>query len=407
MKEKERSLGSRILRRFRSAPAQSMVEFAIALPILLLLVFGIVEFGRLLQAWLALENGARFGIRYAVTGEFNPQYCDEAAAALSLTAVDPDHDCVVVAATGATNAQRELARDQTQLLQDWARMPSIRDAAMSGASGIAYDEAVSGNYLQYLATPGNTFNANYRGDPSQPGFFYISICSNRHVTPTSGTDDNTKHFYTQQAEFDPFYFPGFTDNNHLFFPTVCTLYDNPIGKFMDDAGGPGDRVRITLTYRHNMIMPLLSDWWPTLRLNTARDGIVEKFRTSRVTGLSEGNMIPDTPTFTPTASDTFTVTPTDTETPTSTATPTSTNTLVPCVTGGNGIRAEYYNYTGSAPPANPFTSPIVINIIPNINTDWADTAPAAGLGNNYFAIRYVGQVMPLFTETLHIHYQER
>ena len=47
-----------------SPRAQSMVEFALTLPVLLLLIFGIIEFGRVLQAWLALENGARFAIRY-------------------------------------------------------------------------------------------------------------------------------------------------------------------------------------------------------------------------------------------------------------------------------------------------------------------------------------------------------
>ncbi len=62
---------------------QSMVEFALALPILLLLIFGIIEFGRMLQAWLALENGARFAVRFAVTGSYDPQYCQEAANSLS------------------------------------------------------------------------------------------------------------------------------------------------------------------------------------------------------------------------------------------------------------------------------------------------------------------------------------
>ena len=137
---------------------------------------------------------------------------------------------------------------------------------------------------------------------------------------------------------------------------------------MDDAGGPGDRVRITLTYRHNMIMPLLSEWWPTLRLNTSRDGVVEKFRTSRVTGLSEGNMNPDTPTFTPTNTATSTATNTPTETSTSTPTSTVTQTLVPCVADGNGIRAEYYNFTSSAPPANPFTSPVLVRIVSGVKS---------------------------------------
>ncbi len=62
--------------------AQSLVEFAIALPVLLLLIFGVIEFGRMLQAWMAVQNAARFGLRYLVTGEYDPAYCHAAAVAL-------------------------------------------------------------------------------------------------------------------------------------------------------------------------------------------------------------------------------------------------------------------------------------------------------------------------------------
>ena len=54
---------------------QSIVEFVIALPILLFILFGIIEFARLTFAWMAVQNSARFGIRYAVTGEFDEIYC--------------------------------------------------------------------------------------------------------------------------------------------------------------------------------------------------------------------------------------------------------------------------------------------------------------------------------------------
>ena len=62
--------------------AQSMVEFALVLPVLLALIFGIIEFGRLFQAWLSVQNSARFAVRYAVTGNYNFDYCDDAAADL-------------------------------------------------------------------------------------------------------------------------------------------------------------------------------------------------------------------------------------------------------------------------------------------------------------------------------------
>lgn len=56
--------------------AQAMVEFALVIPILLLLVVGIIEYSRLLFAWIVIENSTRFGIRYATTGQYDQGYCN-------------------------------------------------------------------------------------------------------------------------------------------------------------------------------------------------------------------------------------------------------------------------------------------------------------------------------------------
>jgi Flp pilus assembly protein TadG len=45
---------------------QALVEFALILPWLLLLFFGIIEFGRLILAYEELNNAAREGARYAI-----------------------------------------------------------------------------------------------------------------------------------------------------------------------------------------------------------------------------------------------------------------------------------------------------------------------------------------------------
>ncbi len=80
---------------------QAIVEFVIALPILLFILFGLIEFARLTFAWMAVQNAARFGIRYAVTGEFNDIYCVPAGAQLGATHVNADvfggdpQDCLV------------------------------------------------------------------------------------------------------------------------------------------------------------------------------------------------------------------------------------------------------------------------------------------------------------------------
>ncbi|MEP6985987.1 MAG: TadE family protein, partial [Chloroflexota bacterium] len=50
---------------------QTMAEFAITLPTLLIIMFGIIEFGRIFQAWVSLQNSARTAARYASTGQYD------------------------------------------------------------------------------------------------------------------------------------------------------------------------------------------------------------------------------------------------------------------------------------------------------------------------------------------------
>ena len=63
----------------------AMVEFAIIAPLLLLLVFGIIEFGRAYNAQNTLTHAAREGAReYAITGDFLAAEATAKAAATSL-----------------------------------------------------------------------------------------------------------------------------------------------------------------------------------------------------------------------------------------------------------------------------------------------------------------------------------
>ena len=56
------------------------VEFALLLPLLLLIVFGIVDFGRALNAQITLTQAAREGARLAALGEPNVASGTQAAA---------------------------------------------------------------------------------------------------------------------------------------------------------------------------------------------------------------------------------------------------------------------------------------------------------------------------------------
>ena len=52
----------------RDARGQSLVEFSLILPMMLLLILAIMEFGQLYQTKLTLRHAVREGARFAITG---------------------------------------------------------------------------------------------------------------------------------------------------------------------------------------------------------------------------------------------------------------------------------------------------------------------------------------------------
>lgn len=67
---------------FRQEKAQTFVEFALVFPLLLLIVYGIIEFGRFLFIYTAVTSSSREGARYgsasgeAIPGTYLPHYAD-------------------------------------------------------------------------------------------------------------------------------------------------------------------------------------------------------------------------------------------------------------------------------------------------------------------------------------------
>jgi Flp pilus assembly protein TadG len=80
----------------RNEQGQAMVEFAMILPILLILVFGIIQFGILFNNYLTLTDAVRVGARQAAVSRTLPDPVGTAearvrsAAATSLTDADLD-----------------------------------------------------------------------------------------------------------------------------------------------------------------------------------------------------------------------------------------------------------------------------------------------------------------------------
>ncbi|MBN1138998.1 MAG: pilus assembly protein [Anaerolineae bacterium] len=59
----------RVLARKGPERAQAVVEFALVIMALLAIVMGLVEFGRLLQTWMTVQNCAQAAARFATTGQ--------------------------------------------------------------------------------------------------------------------------------------------------------------------------------------------------------------------------------------------------------------------------------------------------------------------------------------------------
>src|SRR5688500_6489290 len=61
-----------LCRLIRDRTAASAVEFAMVLPILLVLMLGVIDVGRLMYVWNMAEKATQMGVRYAVVTDAIP-----------------------------------------------------------------------------------------------------------------------------------------------------------------------------------------------------------------------------------------------------------------------------------------------------------------------------------------------
>ena len=85
----------------RNERGQTMVEFALVVPILCVVLFGILQFGALYNDYVTLTDATRVGARKAATArhETNPEAAAEAAARNSAQGLDPSELDITVTAT--------------------------------------------------------------------------------------------------------------------------------------------------------------------------------------------------------------------------------------------------------------------------------------------------------------------
>jgi hypothetical protein len=274
----------------RRTRGQGLVEFALVLPVLLLMIFGIIEFARIFYSWLIVTNAVRTGERYAVTGEYMPKYCEGAYGVVADSYGDHDGDpCEKIPNPNDPDQDASRAAEE-----DYARLMSIVEVTNSAATGLLRGTDPTPSPLH----PTLLYKTS--------GYFHIVVCS-----ASTGNHDFVWVPMEKVAGQD--------------------CHCNKNGVDTDDAGNPMNgtvRVMVALTYEHPLIMPLIASAWPHLTLHAERSGLLEAFRVARGQGVPPGGMwggtFTDTPTSTNTETYTITLSPTQTQTFTQTLTPTVT-----------------------------------------------------------------------------------
>ncbi len=82
---KQRSLK---LQRTRNQKGASAVEFAIILPVLVMILFGMFQFGIAYNNWIALTHAAREGARLAAVGAYDEQAVRDRAPSVDIASVN-------------------------------------------------------------------------------------------------------------------------------------------------------------------------------------------------------------------------------------------------------------------------------------------------------------------------------
>ena len=216
---------------FRQKKSQAAVEFALAFPIFLMIVFGIIDFSMLFAAWLTIQNMARQAVRYAATGQYNSvKYCQADSLNADLPANGGDGDGVCFS---GPNKNQEI---------DYARLQSTHDEADKFAYFIFKDSSL----IPWL-------------DITRKGYLLTTVCSTRDTSNPPDAPDFTYQFP---------HMGGLTEGDY----GKCSLVSD--GTIKEDAGGPGDRVIVGVDFNHPFLTPFINAAWDKFHLSSIREGIV-------------------------------------------------------------------------------------------------------------------------------------
>jgi hypothetical protein len=316
---------------------QALAEFALTLPILLLLVFGIIEFARLFQTWVVLQSAARAGARAASIGMIDYEIFNVPADAqpIDLRVLNAVIPCSETDQRGAIVTHSSGVKyydgteglfatmydgtdcdpsneDHTQYRKDILRIFTVISEVRETAGTIAvYNDRVDQAYNSITPEQAFDFFKGYWSSPyknpanaSSPGWLSVEICSTRPLingTSSAGNAVETR-FATIRNSTEVVNANG---NPHNYPVPFCKLNEIPAVGNDDlprpdaldnhdyrwfDVGGPGDRVTVFIKFNHPLITPLnLAQYVP---LESRRASVNESFRAPKAVGAFQRSIPP-------------------------------------------------------------------------------------------------------------------
>lgn len=414
----------------RRRRGQALVEFSLILPLLILLIFGIIEMARVMQAWITLQNSARAATRWASIGAikwdiFDVTY-DPATTPQDQAVLDAIVPCVLTDERGTKNTINNVERyvgDEESLFATWydgtncdprledhqlmrrdiLRIYSVIHEARTISNGLGLAAAYRGwdwDNISPADAPEMLYDVwtqPFPGDHEEAGYFYVDVCADRVPLNAESTtvNDLGARFYPIRNEVDR----SRATNATLGTPKggydtdapMCMLSEIPpvlnpdgspntsrlvnAGHRWWDAGGPGERVVVFIRYNHPWITPINADGG-YITLNTRRSSVNESFRAPRAVGAFQRSLPPGRDDENPARpTSTYTITPSPT--PTWTASPipsaTPTNTRIPFACENIQLIWADVPFSGNAMYVSILNNNVGAITLNRIALDWYDS----------------------------------
>ena len=132
-----KTVGKVSQRRHSRERGQSVIEFAFILPLLLLLVFGIVELGRMLMQTNVLTQAAREGARAAAVGADSTSAAARAEDVLNAAGITPSS--IEVSGPDADKMMLVVVKTNFQVLAPGTLLPFSGVLVLRGASAMRFE----------------------------------------------------------------------------------------------------------------------------------------------------------------------------------------------------------------------------------------------------------------------------